>query len=121
MFEKRGRTGMGSSLSIVLGLAVGACSAKVQEDPALEREIDRQLVAAEQISLKFGELVDTPDDYSSFTDIRDAERPLRQLHTACATRIADRTRVLLVDGRGPIVDGPAQGPWFDYAWRKAGC
>lgn len=108
-------------LALLCALALAGCDRVPPEDPTLESELELQLTAAAQVAGRFGQLADAPENYSALTGIREAERPLRQHHTACTTRRSDGARVLLVDGRGPIVDGPTQGPWFDYAWKRAGC
>lgn len=38
----------------------------------------------------------------------------------CATKADGGARVMIVD-LVEFVDGPMQGPWFDYLWRRSGC
>lgn len=98
-------------------LMLPACGDAPADDPEMEAQIEIQMAAAQQIEERFG----GAHDRGSFDAIHEAGRPLLGLHTACARRRQDGARVLLVDGRGAIVEGPTQGDWFDYAWRKAGC
>lgn len=101
----------------VAAIVLSGCSGPPAEDPSLEQELSLQLAAAAQVTATFGD----GDDRERFDRVYEAERPLQQLHTACAVRWRDGARVLLVDGHGAIVEGPTQGPWFNYAWERAGC
>lgn len=38
----------------------------------------------------------------------------------CASKAEGGARVMIVD-LVEFVDGPMQGPWFDYLWRRSGC
>lgn len=98
-------------------LVVASCSGLPAEDPKLDQEIALHLGAAAELRTRFGDT----DDRSGFDQVHEAARPLQGLHTACGVRRIDGARALLIDSRSAIVDGPTQGPWFDYAWRKAGC
>ena len=103
--------------SAAIAVLLSGCSGPPDEDPSLEQELSLQLAAAAQVTARFG----AGDDHDRFDRIYEAKRPLQQFHTACAVRWRDGARVILVDGHGPIVEGPAQGPWFNYAWNRAGC
>lgn len=100
-----------------MALAIASCSGLPAEDPKLDQEIALQLAAAAELRAQYGDA----DDRVGFDAVHEAARPLQGLHTACGVRKLDAARALLIEGRSAIVDGPAQGPWFDYAWRKAGC
>lgn len=105
---------------LAAGLVLAACGADRPPvpDPAMDADVRRQIdagVAVQARAMRAGGF-----EPLALTARRAAPVRFDGGQVICAEKAESGERVLVVE-LVEFVDGPLQGPWFDYLWRRSGC
>lgn len=102
------------ALLLLSGCGQGAPPA----DPALDGEVRAAIASGMAVQTRMIEIGGF--EPLALTDKRMAPRTFEGKQVVCASKVEDGARVMIVD-LVEFVDGPLQGPWFDYLWGRSGC